>query len=84
MPTRAQIADRLTELLGPGNVETEEAELRRSSIDRYRKYQDIHQVYVLPTPAAVAYANSTADVAAVLGYANANRINVVPPVSGSG
>ena len=78
MPTRAQIADRLTELLGPGNVETEEAELRRSSIDRYRKYQDIHQVYVLPTPAAVAYANSTADVAAVLGYANANRINVVP------
>ena len=40
MPTRAQIADRLTELLGPGNVETEEAELRRSSIDRYRKYQE--------------------------------------------
>ena len=78
MPTRTQIVDRLIELLGPDNVVTDQRELQLSSIDRYRKYQDIHGVFVLPIPAAVAYVRTAADVAAVLTYANEHRINVVP------
>ena len=78
MPTRTQIVDHLIELLGPDNVVTDHRELQLSSIDRYRKYQDIHGVFVLPIPAAVAYVRTTDDVAAVLTYANEHRINVVP------
>ncbi|QIK70988.1 FAD-binding oxidoreductase [Propioniciclava coleopterorum] len=78
MSARSPIADHLVELLGPDNVVTDEQELRASSIDRYRKYQDVHGVYVLPPPVAIAYARTTADVAAVLSYADAHGINVVP------
>lgn len=78
MPERTEIVAQLTALLGPDHVVTDETELQLSSIDRYRKYQDIHQVFVMPVPAAIAYAASTADVAAVLRYANDNGINIVP------
>lgn len=78
MPDRTEIAAHLTTLLGPDKVVTDETELRFSSIDRYRKYQDIHQVFVLPIPAAIAYATSAPEVAAVLRYANENGINIVP------
>lgn len=78
MPTRNQIADDLRGLLGVDQVVTDEAELKASSIDRYRKLQDIHGIYCLPIPAAIAYATSADEVAAVLRYANEHRINVVP------
>ena len=78
MPTRTQIADDLRAILGADSVVTDEAKLKSASLDRYRKYQDIHGVYVLPTPAAIAYVHSADEVASVLRYANENGINVVP------
>lgn len=78
MPTRHEIVDHLIERLGTDNVVTDEAELKASSIDRYRKYADIHKVYPMPIPAAVAFATSVEEVADVLRYANENGINVVP------
>lgn len=78
MTTKDMIVDFLTTTLGEENVVTDETELQSSSIDRYRKYQDIHRVYTLPLPAAIGYVNSAEQVAQVLKFANDNGVNVVP------
>lgn len=76
--SRSEIVSALTRLLGARAVVTDEQELRASSLDRYRKYEDICGVYTLPIPAAVAMAESTDQVAAVLALADEHGINVVP------
>jgi alkyldihydroxyacetonephosphate synthase len=75
--SRTAIVQALQGIVGPGNVVTDEMELKRSSVDRLHLYEDVHGVWTQPTPAAVVMARSTAQVAEVLKYANANRINVV-------
>lgn len=77
-PTRGQIVEALVERLGPDKVVTDPDELRRSSVDRFRKFEDIHDVWTQPPPAAVVMAQSTDDVVAVLTYADAHGVNVVP------
>ena len=64
--TREEIVDALAGLVRPDQVVTDAEELRRSSVDRFRKYEDICGVWTQPPPAAVVMAESTADVAAVL------------------
>jgi alkyldihydroxyacetonephosphate synthase len=76
--SREEIVDALVGLLGPGQVDTDEAELRASSADRFRQFETIFGVYTLPIPAAVAYVGSTEQVAKVLAFANQHGINVVP------
>lgn len=76
--SREEVVKGITEILGADNVVTDETVLKESSIDRYRKYEQCHEVYELPIPAAVAYVNSTEDVAKVLKFANDNIINIVP------
>jgi alkyldihydroxyacetonephosphate synthase len=76
--SRSQIVQELVRIVGAPAVVTDEAELRASSIDRFRKYEDIHGVYTRPVPAAVVMAASTQDVAAVLRFADQGCINVVP------
>lgn len=78
MPVREQIVEDLVEMLGADSVVTDQAELQASSIDRYRKYQALHDVYVLPVPAAIAYVHNSDEVAQVLTYADRHGINVVP------
>ena len=77
-PSRQEIVDALTGLVRPDQVVTDAEELRRSSVDRFRKYEDICGVWTQPPPAAVVMAESTADVAAVLAYADSHGVNVVP------
>ena len=68
----------MTELLGPDAVETGDEQLNAASVDRFRKYTAVHGIYDGPIPAAIVYPESTAQVAAVLRFAEENLVNVVP------
>ncbi len=76
--SRDEIVARLTELLGAAAVDTDETELELASVDRFKKYQSVHGIFDGPSPAAIAYPESTEQVSAVLAFANDHLINVVP------
>jgi alkyldihydroxyacetonephosphate synthase len=80
---RQSIVKAVTELLGPGAVETGDEPLRAASVDRFKKYTSVHGIYDGPIPAAIVYPESTADVAAVLRFAEENLVNVVPRAGGT-
>jgi alkyldihydroxyacetonephosphate synthase len=81
--SRQSIVEAMTGLLGPGAVETGEERLKAASVDRFRKYTAVHGIYDGPIPAAIVYPSSTADVAAVLRFAEENLVNVVPRTGGT-
>lgn len=76
--TREQIVEKLIAILGKDRVITDELVLKESSVDRFRRFEELHGVYTQPLPAAVVYVHSTEDVSAVLKIANENQVNVVP------
>ncbi|MCS4275046.1 alkyldihydroxyacetonephosphate synthase [Mycetocola sp. BIGb0189] len=76
--SRENIASELRTLIGAENVDTTEQELREASVDRFKKYTAVHNIFDGPIPAAIAYVRSTEQVAAVLAFANEHRINIVP------
>ena len=75
---RRSIVEAMAELLGPHAVETGDEQLKEASVDRFKKYTAVHGIYDGPIPAAIVYPSSTADVAAVLRFAEENLVNVVP------
>ena len=75
---RPSIVGAMTGLLGRAAVETGAEQLKEASVDRFRKYTSVHGIYDGPIPAAVVYPSSTAEVAAVLRFAEENLVNVVP------
>ncbi|MEG0355239.1 MAG: FAD-binding protein [Lachnospiraceae bacterium] len=75
---RGKIVEGLVGILGCEQVITEEEVLKESSLDRYRKYEQVNEVYTQPIPAAVVYVKSTQQVQDVLSFANKNGINIVP------
>src|SRR5689334_24725962 len=81
--TRQAIADAMTGLLGPAAVDTRDEQLRQASVDRFRKYTAVHGIYDGPIPAAIVYPSSTAEVAAVLRFAEQNLVNIVPRTGGT-
>ncbi len=81
--TRIEIVEHLQRILGPEYVITDEHELQRSSIDNFRKLQNIFGVYTMPVPAAVAMVRSTQDAAAVLAFADEHGVNVVARTGGT-
>jgi FAD/FMN-containing dehydrogenase len=80
---RQSIVKAVTELLGSGAVETGDEQLKAASVDRFKKYTSVHGIYDGPIPAAIVYPESTADVAAVLRFAEENLVNVVPRTGGT-
>src|SRR5690348_6529865 len=76
--TRQAIVDAMTGLLGPAAVDTRDEQLRQASVDRFKKYTAVHGIYDGPIPAAIVYPGNTAEVAAVLRFAQDNLVNVVP------
>jgi alkyldihydroxyacetonephosphate synthase len=80
---RQSIVAAMTGLLGRGAVETGGERLKAASVDRFRKYTAVHGIYDGPIPAAIVYPSSTADVAAVLRFAQENLVNVVPRTGGT-
>ncbi len=75
---RQSIVKAVTALLGADAVETSDEQLKAASVDRFKKYTAVHGIYDGPIPAAIVYPGSTADVAAVLRFAEENLVNVVP------
>ncbi|MGA0893425.1 MAG: FAD-binding oxidoreductase [Ilumatobacteraceae bacterium] len=73
----------LTDMLGASQVVTDHAELQRSSVDNFRKLQNIFGVHTMTLPAAVVYVRSTDDVQRVLAWADQHRVNVVPRTGGT-
>jgi len=76
--SREQIVAGLSQLLGADQIDTDRQRLNEASVDRFKKYTAVHGIYDGPIPAAIVNATSTADVAAVLAFADEHRINVVP------
>lgn len=83
MKTRESIRNDLTALVGADHVVTDESVLKESSVDRYRKYQWIHNIYTRPLPVAVVKAQSAQQVSLVLAYCNEHSINCVPRTGAS-
>jgi alkyldihydroxyacetonephosphate synthase len=81
--TREAIVTLLKEIVGPERVITDEETLKKNSVDRFRKYADIHGVFTLPLPAAVVKLENSQQVADVLKFMNENRINCVPRTGAS-
>lgn len=81
--SRAEIVRAVTDLLGPDRVDTDPVRLRESSVDRFRKYSAVHGIYDGPVPAAIVRPRSTEEVAAVLAYAERERVAVVPRTGGT-
>jgi len=81
--TRESIVNHLKEIVGPDRVNTDEEVLKKNSVDRFRKYADIHGVFTLPLPAAVVKLADTQQVSDVLAFMNKNGINCVPRTGAS-
>ena len=75
--SREAIVENLVNIVGKDQVITDEKVLKESSVDRYRKFEQCHQVYTRPIPAAVVYVHNTEEVAAILKFADENGVNVV-------
>jgi FAD/FMN-containing dehydrogenase len=80
---RGSIVKYLAERIGPHAVETSDEQLKAASVDRFKKYTAVHGIYDGPIPAAIVYPSSTADVAAILRFAQENLVNVVPRTGGT-
>ena len=81
--TRQAIVQHLQNIVGPSQVITDEAELQRSSVDNFRKLQNIFGVYTMLIPAAVVMVRSTDDVTKVLAFAAEHGVNIVPRTGGT-
>ncbi|MCD1127484.1 FAD-binding oxidoreductase [Jinshanibacter sp. LJY008] len=81
--TREAIVEKLKQIVGSDRVITDEKVLQKNSIDRFRKYADIHGIFTLPLPAAVVKLANTQQVSEVLAFLNENQINCVPRTGSS-
>lgn len=81
--TREAIVEHLQQMLTPAQVVTDEAELKRSSVDNFRKLQNIFDVHTMLMPAVVVMVRSTDEVARVLAFADEHRVNVVARTGGT-
>jgi alkyldihydroxyacetonephosphate synthase len=81
--TRQGIVDGLRRIVGPGDVITDEQILIESSVDNFRKLQNIFNVHTMPVPAAVVLARSTDQVAQILRFADEHGVNIIPRTGGT-
>lgn len=68
----------LADLVGPDQINTNEDDLYEAAADRYKKYAKARKVLDVPTPIAIVYPNDADEVATLLQFCDANRINVIP------
>ena len=81
--SREGIVEGLRHIVAPGDVVTDEKILIASSVDNFRKLQNIFDVHTMPVPAAVVMARSTDEVAAILRFAGEHGVNVIPRTGGT-
>ena len=77
------VVEHLQRIVGPDRVITDEAERTRSSVDNFRKLQNIFGVHTMTLPVAIVHVASTAEVAAVLTFAAEHGVNIVPRTGGT-
>jgi alkyldihydroxyacetonephosphate synthase len=76
--SREAIVEGLRRLVGPEAVVTDERVLVESSVDNFRKLQNIFDVHTMPVPAAVVLPVNTDQVAAILRWADEQGVNIIP------
>jgi len=76
--SRAAIVENLRRLVGADAVVTDERVLVESSVDNFRKLQNIFDVHTMPVPAAVVLPRDTAQVAELLRWADEHGVNLIP------
>ncbi len=81
--TRTEIVEHLQQIVATDRVVTDAGELQRSSIDNFRKLQNIFGVYTMPPPAAIVMVRSTDEASQVLAFAQAHGVNVVSRTGGT-
>ena len=81
--SREGIVEGLQRIVEPGDVITDEKILVASSVDNFRKLQNIFDVHTMPVPAAIVMARGTEQVAAILRFAGEHAINVIPRTGGT-
>jgi alkyldihydroxyacetonephosphate synthase len=72
-----EIVCQLSELVGQDAITTDLRERQLASVDRFRKYTAINDIFDGPLPAAIVNAADTQQVASVLAWANEHRVPVV-------
>ena len=81
--SREAIVEGLRRIVGPDAVVTDERVLVESSVDNFRKLQNIFDVHTMPVPAAVALPADAAQVAELLRFASDNGVAVIPRTGGT-
>jgi alkyldihydroxyacetonephosphate synthase len=78
MLSKDQIIQKLMEMLGQEQINTNPDDLYDASADRYKKYAKARKVLDVPTPVAIVYPKSAEEVSELLKFCNENLINVIP------
>jgi alkyldihydroxyacetonephosphate synthase len=81
--SREGIVEGLRRIVAPADVVTDEKILVQSSVDNFRKLQNIFDVHTMPVPAAIAMVRSAEQVAAILRFAAEHGVNVIPRTGGT-
>lgn len=81
--SRDQIVNDIKEILPEDQILTDEEVLKENSVDRFRKYETIHDIYTQPIPAAVVKVKSADEISQILSYMQTHGINAVPKTGGS-
>ena len=81
--SRDGIVEGLRRIVAPADVVTDEKILVQSSVDNFRKLQNIFDVHTMPVPAAIVLARSAEQVAAILRFAAEHGVNVIPRTGGT-
>ncbi|MFO7716954.1 MAG: FAD-binding oxidoreductase [Desulfohalobium sp.] len=74
----AALLNALQEWLTPEQINTDVADLYDAAADRYKKYAKARNVLDVPTPTAIVYPFSPAEVARLLRFCQEHSINVIP------
>ncbi len=82
--SRPEIVEHLCSMVDASAVVTDARVLQEVSVDRFKKYASVHGIYDGPQPAALVRPTSTEQVAALLRFAQAHQVNVVPRTGGTG
>jgi len=81
--SREAVVEGLRRIVGPDDVVTDEQILVESSVDNFRKLQNIFNVHTMPVPAAIVMPRTTEKVAEILRWADENGVNVIPRTGGT-
>lgn len=79
-----ELVTALTDLVGAQSVDTDPQHLREASVDRFRKYTAVNDIFDGPLPTAIVNATDTRQVSETLRWANAHRVPVVPRTGRTG